>query len=150
LRQDNESLADMLMKTGLPGTAFRAVALVESMLALAKGRRRLTIGVISFGGVGIGGGWSVLTRGVESAVLVAYVVTLNRDTGSSRDCFGKFTSLRASRNLRSIEEMESFRSGGWLWSSLELGNGCLWSCANTGEVYWFGGPGLLKEGPKYD
>src|ERR1700730_5052507 len=66
LRQDNESLADMLMKTGLPGTAFRAVALVESMLALAKGRRRLTIGVISFGGVGIGGGSSVLTRGVES------------------------------------------------------------------------------------
>src|SRR5271168_1580110 len=85
LRHEAESRLDMLMKTGLPGTAFRAVALVESKLPPTWGRRRLRMGVISFRCVvGIGGYSSVLTRGVESAVLVAYVVTLKRDTGCSR------------------------------------------------------------------
>lgn len=109
LRQEAESRLDMLMKTGLPGTAFRVVALVESKLPPIWGRRRLTIGVISCGSVGIGGKSSALTRGVESAVLVAYVVTLKRDTGSSRLALGKLTSFRVSRNCRSMEEIESFR-----------------------------------------
>jgi hypothetical protein len=138
------------MKTGLPGTAFRAVALVESTLTLAKGRRRLTMGVTCFGSVGIGDSSSMLARGVESAVLVAYVVILNRETGCSRDCFGKFTSLRASRNLRSIEEMESFRLSWFACSSLKLCIGCLWSCDDTGGVYWLGGPDWLKAGLKCD
>jgi hypothetical protein len=109
LRQEAESRLDMLIKTGLPGTAFRAVALVESKLPPTWGRRRLTMGVISLDGVGIGGGSSVLTRGVESAVLVAYVVTLKRETGCSRVALGKLTFLRASRNLRSMEDVDSFR-----------------------------------------
>ncbi len=110
LRQEAESRLDMLIKTGLPGTAFRAVALVESKLPPPTwGRRRLTTWVISLGGVGIGGGSSVLTRGVESAVLVAYVVTLKRETGCSRVDLEKLTVLKASRNLRSMEEVESFR-----------------------------------------
>lgn len=146
LRQDSESLADILMKTGLPGTAFRAVALVESTLLLAKGRRRLTMDVMSFEDVGIGGGSSVLTRGVESAVLVAYVVTLKRETGCSRDCLGKFTSLSASRNLRSIEEMESFCLSCALLSSLQLLKVCISVCDDTGMVSCFGGSDSLVVG----
>jgi hypothetical protein len=71
----------MLMKTGLLGTALRIVALEESKLLLTLGRRRLTTGVRSAGKGGTGGGFSILSRGLEEVDAVCLVVTLQREMG---------------------------------------------------------------------